>query len=146
LSQERLQIGLAISLHASNNMLRSKLVPINEKYPLEQLLPSCHEYFDASHRRLSFEYVLFEGINDSISQACSLAGLITGLNCHVNLIPANQTADDYFRPPPHGRVLAFQRELQRLHITCTVRQRKGLDIDAGCGQLRSRLYGKSQKD
>lgn len=146
LSQERLQIGLAISLHASDNVLRSKLVPINEKYPLEQLLPACHEYFNASHRRLSFEYVLFEGINDSVSQARSLAGLLTGLNCHVNLIPANYTADDCFRPPPRGVVLAFQRELQHLHITCTVRQRKGLDIDAGCGQLRSRLYGKSLKD
>ena len=146
LSQERLQIGLAISLHASDNVLRSKLVPINEKYPLEQLLPACHEYFNATHRRLSFEYVLFEGINDSVSQARSLAGLLMGLNCHVNLIPTNYTADDCFRPPPHGKVLAFQRELQYQHITCTVRQRKGLDIDAGCGQLRSRLHGKSLKD
>ncbi|MDR9459735.1 MAG: 23S rRNA (adenine(2503)-C(2))-methyltransferase RlmN [Dehalococcoidia bacterium] len=146
LSQERLQIGLAISLHASDNVLRSKLVPINEKYPLEQLLQACHEYYNASHRRVSFEYVLFEGINDSVSQAHSLAGLLMGLNCHVNLIPANDTADDCFRSPPRGRVQAFERELQHLHINCTVRQRKGLDIDAGCGQLRSRLQGKSLKD
>ena len=146
LSQERLQLGLAISLHASDNVLRSKLVPINETYPLEQLLPVCHEYFNTSHRRISFEYVLFKGLNDSDNQARSLAGLLTRLNSHVNLIPANYTADDCFRPPPRSRVLAFQRELQRLHIPCTVRQRKGLDIDAGCGQLRSRLHGKSLKD
>jgi 23S rRNA (adenine2503-C2)-methyltransferase len=145
LSQEKLQVGLAISLHASDNVLRSKLVPINKKYPLEQLLPACREYFNASHRRLSFEYVLLEGINDSISQARSLAGLLKGLNCHVNLITANETADGCYRPPPRGRVLAFQRELQNLHIVCTVRQRKGLDIDAGCGQLRSRLQEKSLK-
>ena len=145
LSQEKLQVGLAISLHASDNLLRSNLVPINRKYPLEQLLPACHEYFSASHRRLSFEYVLFEGINDSVSQARSLAGLLRGLNCHVNLITANSTADGRYRPPPRARVLAFQTELQNLHITCTVRQRKGLDIDAGCGQLRSRLQGKPLK-
>jgi hypothetical protein len=139
LSQERLQIGLAISLHASENALRSKLVPINNKYPLEQLIPACREYCDTTGRRLSFEYVLFEGINDSISRARALAQLLTGLNCHVNLIPANWTANKSFGPPNQGTILAFQRELKRLQIACTLRKKKGVDIDAGCGQLRSRF-------
>lgn len=139
LSQERLQVGLAISLHASENALRSKLVPINKKNPLEQLIPACQEYYERTARRLSFEYVLFQGINDSLPHARSLARLLTGLNCHVNLIPANHTADPRFKPPTRDTILAFQRELKQLHIACTLRHRRGLDIDAGCGQLRSRL-------
>ena len=139
LSEGKLQIGLAISLHASDNALRSKLVPINKKYPLEQLIPACREYCETAGRRLSFEYILFEDINDSIQQARSLARLLTGLSCHVNLIPANSASDQRFRPPARNTILAFQRELKRLNINCTLRQGRGIDIDAGCGQLRSRL-------
>ena len=139
LSQESLQVGLAVSLHAGENRLRDELVPINRKYPLEQLIAACREYFDRTGRRPSFEYALFEGINDSISQARSLASLLAGLNCHVNLIPANGTASSRFRPPQRSTVIAFERELERLHITCTLRLGRGLDIDAGCGQLRSRF-------
>jgi 23S rRNA (adenine2503-C2)-methyltransferase len=139
LSQGKLQIGLAISLHASENALRSKLVPINKKYPLEQLIPACREYCETAGRRLSFEYILFEDINDSIKHARSLARLLTGLSCHVNLIPANITADQRFRPPARSTIFAFQRELTRLNIICTLRQGRGRDIDAGCGQLRSRF-------
>ena len=139
LSQEKLQVGLAISLHASENGLRSKLVPINKKYLLEELIPACREYFEKTGRRPSFEYVLFKGMNDSVRHACSLAQLLAGLKCHVNLIPANRTADQSFKPPRGDTVLAFQRELKRWHIACTVRQGRGLDIDAGCGQLRSRF-------
>jgi 23S rRNA (adenine2503-C2)-methyltransferase len=139
LAQEKLQIGLAISLHASENVLRNKLVPVNKKYPLEQLIPACREYCATTGRRPSFEYVLFRGVNDSIHHARSLARLLTGLNCHVNLIPANQTADQRFRPPDKRDTLTFQRELKLMHIACTLRQGKGLDIDAGCGQLRSRF-------
>jgi len=138
LSQEKLQVGLAISLHASDNALRDRLVPINKRYPLEDLVPACREYFELTGRRPSFEYVLFEGINDSVGQARSLAQLLRGLNCHVNLIPANRTADQKFRPPTMNAVLSFQRELKRLRIACTLRQGRGLDIVAGCGQLRSR--------
>ena len=139
LSQEKLQVGLAVSLHASENALRDRLVPINRKYPLEQLIPACQEYFEMTGRRLSFEHVLFDGINDSVTQARSLARLLKGLNCHVNLIPANKTADQIYRSPPEITVLAFERELKRLSIACTLRQPRGLDIDAGCGQLRSRF-------
>jgi 23S rRNA (adenine2503-C2)-methyltransferase len=139
LSQEKLQVGLAISLHASDNALRNRLVPINKRYPLEELIAACQEYFDRTGRRPSFEYVLFEGINDSIGHARSLARLLAGLNCHVNLIPANCAVDRSFRPSAKGTILAFQKELKRWHITCTLRQGRGLDIDAGCGQLRSRF-------
>jgi len=137
LSRERLQVGLAVSLHAAENALRNELVPINRKYPLEQLIPCCREYLERTGRRPSFEYILFEGINDSVHHAQLLARLLVGLNCHVNLIPANRSGDASFRPPPRGTVLAFQGELKRRHIACTLRQRRGLDIDAGCGQLRS---------
>ncbi len=139
LSQEKRQMGLAISLHASNNVLRDKLIPINQRYPLEQLIPACREYCETTGRRLSFEYVLFEGINDSVKQARSLARLLRGLNCHVNLIPANHTTDRTFRPSTAQAVLTFEGELKRWHITSTLRQPRGQDISAGCGQLRSRL-------
>jgi len=139
LSQEKLQIGLAVSLHASDDALRNELVPINKKYPVGQLIAACREYCETSGRRISFEYALFEGINDSVNQARSLAKLLAGLNCHVNLIPSNLTDSQGFRPPARGTILAFQKELARLGIACTLRQRRGLDIDAGCGQLRSRL-------
>jgi 23S rRNA (adenine2503-C2)-methyltransferase len=139
LSQEKLQVGLAVSLHASDDALRDKLVPINTKYPLKQLIDACRQYCEASGRRISFEYALFEGINDSVNHARSLAKLLAGLNCHVNLIPSNLTDNLNYRPPTRGATLAFQRELVRLGMACTLRQRRGLDIDAGCGQLRSRL-------
>ena len=139
LSREKLQIGLAISLHASDEALRTKLVPINKKYPLRQLIPACQEYCESTGRRLSFEYLLFKGTNDSVHHARSLARLLIGLNCHVNLISANRTAEQSFRPPTRSSILAFENELKRLGIACTLREGKGVDIDAGCGQLRSRL-------
>src|SRR4030043_1321297 len=139
LAKEKLQVGLAVSLHASDNELRNKLVPINSKYPLEELIPACREYSRSTGRRLSFEYILFNGINDSITQARALAVLLNGLKCHVNLIPANTTDNPSFQPPPGRIILAFENELKRLGINVTLRERRGQDIDAGCGQLRSRF-------
>jgi 23S rRNA (adenine2503-C2)-methyltransferase len=139
LSGEKLQVGLAISLHAADNQLRNKLVPVNKKYPLEELIPACHEYFDKTERRVSFEYALFNGVNDSLSQAQSLADLIRDMNCHVNLITANSTANQTLLPSTRSRVLAFQKALKDRGINCTLRQSRGQDIDAGCGQLRSRF-------
>jgi 23S rRNA (adenine2503-C2)-methyltransferase len=139
LSKEKLQVGLAISLHASDNTLRNKLVPINKKYPLEELIPVCRNYFTQTGRRVSFEYALFDGINDSLSQAQALADLLYGLNCHVNIISANSTDNHTFRSSPLSKVLTFQQELKNRGITCTLRRSKGQDIDAGCGQLRSRF-------
>ena len=145
LSEEKLQVGLAISLHAPENTLRNKLVPINKKYPLEKVIPACREYFSRTGRRISFEYALFDGVNDSISQAQSLADLISGMNCHVNLISANITTNQAFRPSPRNKVLAFQQELKGRGINCTLRQSRGQDIDAGCGQLRSRFMSEKSR-
>ena len=139
LSREKLQVGLAVSLHASDNKLRDRLVPVNRKYPLEKLIPACRDYSLTTGRRVSFEYVLFNGVNDSAAQARALAELVRGLKCHVNLIPANFTADPSFRPPPYRVVLAFENELRQCHINVTLREPRGLDINAGCGQLRSRF-------
>jgi 23S rRNA (adenine2503-C2)-methyltransferase len=139
LAKEKLQVGLAISLHASDNALRDKLVPINRKYPLEQLISACREYNLVAGRRLSFEYILFKGINDSVAQARALAGLIKGLKCHVNLIPANVTTNASFQPPPRKVILAFKEELIHCHVNVTLRERRGQDINAGCGQLRSQF-------
>jgi 23S rRNA (adenine2503-C2)-methyltransferase len=139
LAEEKLQVGLAVSLHASDNALRDKLVPLNRKYPLEQVMTACREYNRAAGRRLSFEYTLFNGINDSIRQAQALAELIKGLKCHVNLIAANVTADSAFKPPPYKVVLAFEEELKRCRVNVTLRERRGHDISAGCGQLRSQF-------
>ena len=139
LSAEKLQVGLAISLHAADNKLRDKLVPINKKYPLEELISACREYFVRTGRRVSFEYALFKGINDSLAQAQLLAAMIQGMNCHVNLISANSTANQTLPPSPRGQILAFQHELKNRGINCTLRQSRGQDIDAGCGQLRSRF-------
>jgi 23S rRNA (adenine2503-C2)-methyltransferase len=138
LSGEKLQVGLAVSLHAANNKLRDRLVPLNRKYPLEELMQACRDYTLLTGRRLSFEYILFSGVNDSISQARELAALVRGIKCHVNLIPANLTANRTFRPPPCRTVLAFEEELKKNHVNVTLRERRGQDIAAGCGQLRSR--------
>ena len=137
-AQEYGQVGLAISLHAPNDQLRSALVPVNRKYPLAQLLGACREYVTRTSRRVSFEYVLLDGVNDSIEQARELASLLSGLLCHVNLIPVNPTAEGQFRRPSSKRIDAFVGELRRLHVPVTLRDTKGVEIQAGCGQLRVR--------
>jgi 23S rRNA (adenine2503-C2)-methyltransferase len=141
LSREKLQVGLAVSLHAPDNDLRNKLVPFNRRYPLDELIPACREYTEKTSRRVSFEYILFAGVNDSLIQAKALAGLLRGLNCHVNLIPANRVADTTVKPPARGVILAFEQELRANGINCTVRVSRGQDINAGCGQLRSQYSG-----
>jgi 23S rRNA (adenine2503-C2)-methyltransferase len=138
LSEEKLQVGLAVSLHAAQNALRDRLVPINKKYPLEELMPACREYSRLTGRRLSFEYILFAGVNDSVEQARELAGLIHGFNAHVNLITANKTENTAYGPPAKRAVLAFENELIKHGVNVTLRSSRGQDIDAGCGQLRSR--------
>ena len=138
-SREKLQVGLAVSLHASDNTLRDRLVPVNRKYPLEKLMAACREYYMATGRRVTFEYVLFKGINDSAGQARSLARLLRGLNCHVNLIPVNDTGDRTFQPPARQDILNFEQELRESGTNATLRQSRGQDINAGCGQLRSRM-------
>lgn len=138
LSREKLQVGLAVSLHAPTDELRDQLVPINRRYPLAELMAACRRYVKRTGRRITFEYALMDGINDSLKQARQLAKLLKGLLCHVNLIPLNPVAGSPYRPSPKGRVLEFEAELRRLGIPTTLRMSRGIDIQAGCGQLRQR--------
>lgn len=138
LSEEKYRVGLAVSLHAADNRLRNRLVPLNKRYPIEELLPACREYAQKTGRRVSFEYTLFAGVNDSVVQARALAQVLAGMDAHVNLIPANPACGDEFKPSPRRQALAFEQELRAAGVNCTVRVSRGQDIEAGCGQLRAR--------
>jgi 23S rRNA (adenine2503-C2)-methyltransferase len=142
LAGEPWQVELAVSLHAPNNFLRNRLMPINQKYPLEQLIPACREYFEKTGRRITFEYALFAEINDSLEVAQELALLLRGLNCSVNLIAGNPTSCQEYQPSSRQKAIEFQQRLTSLGIASTIRVSKGTDIEAGCGQLRSRWIGK----
>lgn len=139
LARKGLQIGLAVSLHAPNDKLRDLLVPSNRMYPLEVLLSACREYVDRTGRRISFEYAIIRDVNDSVQTAIELANLLRGINCFVNIIPVNRSADSDFKPPPEAKTRYFSEMLARHHVANTVRMRRGRDIDAGCGQLRARV-------
>jgi 23S rRNA (adenine2503-C2)-methyltransferase len=138
LSQESLQVGLAVSLHAPTARLRRRLVPIARRYALPELIAACDRYSKRTGRRVTFEYALFQGLNDSLEQAQQLVSVVSGLLCHVNLIPLNPTEDPTWQPSSPERALAFHRELRRHGVSSTVRVRRGIAIEAGCGQLRSR--------
>ena len=132
---ENKQINLAISLHAPNNDLRNKLVPINKKYPIEELIATCKKYVKISHRRISFEYVLINEVNDSKKYAIELSSLIKDLLCHVNLIPLNPNPHFKGKPPELKVIQDFKKILESHGITTTIRRNMGIDIQAGCGQL-----------
>lgn len=134
-TRERRQVNLSVSLHAADDELRSALLPVNRRYPLAVLMHACREYVELTGRRLSFEWALIEDVNDTPEQAETLAALVAGLTCHVNLIPLNPTHRYPGRPSPRQRAAAFRQILQRHGIPCTVRVRRGIDIQAGCGQL-----------
>ena len=138
LAMEGVPINLAVSLHAADDELRDQLVPINRRYPLAELMAAVREYVDKTGRRVSIEYALMAGVNDAPGQARQLVGLLQGLLCHVNLIPLNPTPGSPLRPSPRERVAAFRAELEAAGIPTTVRLRRGIDIEAGCGQLRQR--------
>ncbi|MGC9332684.1 MAG: 23S rRNA (adenine(2503)-C(2))-methyltransferase RlmN [Anaerolineae bacterium] len=138
LAAEDLAINLAVSLHAATDALRDRLVPFNRKYPLGELMAAIREYVAGSGRRVTFEYALIDGVNDSLEQAQDLADLLAGILCHVNLIPLNPTPGSPLQPSPREQVDAFRQELQWANIPVTVRMRRGIDIEAGCGQLRQR--------
>jgi len=138
LAGEKLPVELAVSLHAATDEIRDRLVPINKKYPLAELLAACVYYFRKTGRQPSFEYALFAGINDSVSDARRLAKLLEEHGGHVNLIPGNTTQDKKFRPSSGRAMASFQKELNASGISNTLRLYRGLDIEAGCGQLRSR--------
>jgi 23S rRNA (adenine2503-C2)-methyltransferase len=136
-TQERRQINLAVSLHAASDELRSQLLPVNRRYPLDLLLRTCREYVEATHRRISFEWALIQGVNDAPSQAELLAQRLHGLLCHVNLIPLNPTRGYDGKPSNRETVHAFLEPLRREGVPVTVRVRRGIEIAAGCGQLAS---------
>ncbi len=139
LANEPEQVGLAVSLHAPTDDIRNQLVPINRRYPLTMLLKACRQYIEKTHRRITFEYALMAGWNDHLTQANQLATLLQPLLCHINLIPLNPTPDSPFRGSSEERVVAFQKRLQSTGISTTVRLRRGIDIQAGCGQLQVNL-------
>ena len=139
LAEEALQVGLAVSLHAPDEALRERLIPTAHRYPLPDILQACRDYSTKTGRRVTFEYCLMDGVNDSPEQARALAVALEGMLCHVNLIPVNPTLDDSIRRPARTRTLAFQRELSARGVACTVRVEKGIEISAACGQLRGEV-------
>lgn len=132
---EKRQINLAISLHAATNEERSAIMPVNRKYPIEDLLAACKEYVELTGRRVTFEWALIQGVNDSPETAQKLATLLRGLMCHVNIIPLNPTSKYHGTGSTRDRATAFKTELEQRGIPCTIRIRRGIDIQAGCGQL-----------
>jgi 23S rRNA (adenine2503-C2)-methyltransferase len=138
LAREKLQVSLAVSLHGPSDEVRGRLMPINQRYPLAEVLAACREYIQLTGRRVAFEYILIEGVNDQPTHARQLAALLQGMTCMVNLIPMNPVANIGFRAPSPTHVLAFQAILSSAGIPVTVRVEKGQDIQAACGQLRGR--------
>ena len=138
---EKRQVNLAVSLHAADDNLRSSMLPINRKYSIDELITACEDYVKTTHRRITFEWALIHGVNDTIEQAQKLAGRLQTLRidgsalCHVNAIPLNPTEQFNGQPTSSERARAFQAELERNGIPCTIRLRRGIDIQAGCGQL-----------
>ncbi|MBT2637186.1 MULTISPECIES: 23S rRNA (adenine(2503)-C(2))-methyltransferase RlmN [unclassified Bacillus (in: firmicutes)] len=137
-ADENMQINFAISLHAPNTELRSRLMPINRAYKLPDLMDSVRYYVNKTGRRISFEYGLFGGVNDQVEHAEELAELVKGLKCHINLIPVNYVPErDYVRTPK-SQIFKFERTLRDRGVNVTIRREQGHDIEAACGQLRAK--------
>ena len=134
-ADEKRQINLAISLHAVDNSERSSLMPVNQKYPIQDIINACHYYIEKTNRRITFEWALIAGKNDSEKTAQQLAQLLKGLLCHVNAIPLNPTSQSIYQASDKEQTLKFQSVLEYHGIPCTIRLRRGIDIQAGCGQL-----------
>jgi 23S rRNA (adenine2503-C2)-methyltransferase len=143
LAGERLPVNLAVSLHAANDTLRDQLVPVNRRYPLAVLTAACRDYAEVTGRRLSFEWAMIAGVNDRPSDATELAAIARPLHAHVNLIPLNPTPGYATRGTPAAGVRAFRERLAELGVNATVRDNRGTDIDAACGQLAARAGGVS---
>ena len=137
-ADEDMQINFAISLHAPNTELRSKLMPINKAYKLDDLMEAVRYYIGKTGRRISFEYGLFGGVNDSVEHAEELAHLLKGIKCHVNLIPVNYVPERNYVRTPRNKIFAFEKALKDNGINVTIRREHGHDIDAACGQLRAK--------
>ena len=134
LAEKQLQLTLSVSLHAPDSETRSRIMPVNRAYDVEELFAACHRYFQKTGRRISFEYAMIDGINDHDWQAERIAQKLRGMPGHVNLIPLNDVVESPYKPS--RRIAAFQQKLESLGVTATVRRSLGGDIDASCGQLR----------
>ena len=145
LADKKLQITLALSLHASNQEKRLQLMPVANKYDIKEAVDACRYYFEQTGRRITFEYSLVAGVNDTAEDAAELAELVRGINCHINLIPVNPIKERSYRQPDDGAVHAFQKKLERNGLTVTVRREMGRDIDGACGQLRRKHMHKEQE-
>ena len=144
LAQKKLQISLAISLHGPNDAIRDRIMPVNKAYPIEELLAACRRYYEATSRRIHFEYAMIDGLNDRECDARELLRRLKGLPAHINLIPLNHVEESPLKPSSRQAVARFQKILEDGGLTATVRRTLGGDIDASCGQLR-RKYTKEQK-
>ena len=145
LARLKLQLTLSVSLHAPNNAMRSGMMPVNDAFPLEQLIPACRRYQKETGRRISFEYSMVKGVNDSPRMARELADLIRGMGAHVNLIPINPVDGSPYSATDEANVRRFQKMLEDLGVNATVRRRLGTDISAACGQLRREDAGQQKK-
>ena len=143
-ADEGLNVTLALSLHAPNDEKRRELMPIANRYSLEEVLAACRYYFDRTGRRLTFEYSLVGGKNDSEEDARQLAGLLKGLNCHVNLIPVNPIKERNYVQSGQKVIEAFKNKLEKYKINVTIRREMGRDIDGACGQLRKSYMDKKE--
>ena len=139
LAAKKLQISLAISLHGPNDEIRDKIMPVNKAYPIEVLLAACRRYYDATSRRIHFEYAMIDGVNDREQDAKELLRRLKGLPAHFNLIPLNHVEESPLKPSSRAAVAKFQKILEDGGITATVRRTLGGDIDASCGQLRRKF-------
>lgn len=139
LAEEKLQLTLALSLHAATQEKREKLMPVAHKYPLTEVIKACRYYFEKTGRRVTFEYSLIAGENDTDRDVSDLSGLLHGMNCHVNLIPVNPVTESGYKEPDSDAVLRFKNKLEKKGINSTIRRGMGRDIDGACGQLRRRF-------
>ncbi len=144
LAELNFPITLSISLHAVNDEMRSSIMPVNKKYSITQLLDACRAYISENNRRISFEYSIINGVNDTPQTANALADLLSGMLCHVNVIPVNNVEENSFKKPDKSKIQKFISVLQKRGINATVRRELGSDISASCGQLR-RAYAKEGK-
>ena len=140
LAKRKLQLTLSVSLHAPNDNLRNTIMPVNKAYPTEELIAACRRYYEATNRRISFEYAMIDGVNDTEQDAKELLRRLKGLPAHFNLIPLNRVEESPFKPSSRNAVSRFQKCLEEGGVTATVRRTLGGDIDASCGQLRRKYH------
>ncbi|MBD5452575.1 MAG: 23S rRNA (adenine(2503)-C(2))-methyltransferase RlmN [Lachnospiraceae bacterium] len=145
LADKNLQITLALSLHGATQEKRRALMPIAEKYDLDEVIAACKDYFEKTGRRITFEYSLVGGVNDTEEDAEDLCRLVSGLNCHINLIPVNPIKERSYVESQKKDVMRFKDKLEKKHINATVRREMGRDIDGACGQLRRRHHNKESQ-